>query len=296
MGVALALAAMVSFASNILITRFAVTRMAVDGGFFVVLLSNILFPLALFCVELALRAAPLAWNWKAAGLFALAGVIGTYLGRRFLFDAVELLGPARASVFHSTAPAFALVGAWLLANEHLGAYELALMAVVWAGLWLTQPRAGSGAAGLPRETLRKGMLAGLGAVAGFGFGNVLRGLGMRDWNEALLGAVLSSLAALVLQVATTRDWGRIAAQFRAARRGAFALYAGCGVATSLGSVFVAMAMRRMEIALAVLIVHTTPIVIFPVSVLLLKNREAVTPRTLLGASLVLGGIGLLAFR
>ena len=296
MGVALALAAMVSFASNILITRFAVTRMPVDAGFFVVLLSNILFPLALFCVELALRTTPLGWDWKAAGLFALGGVIGTFLGRRFLFDAVELLGPARASVFHSTAPAFALIGAWLLASEHLGAYELALMAVVWTGLWLTQPRGGGAMPGLPRATLRKGMLAGLGAVAGFGFGNVLRGLGMRDWNEALLGAVLSSVAALVLQVATTRDWARIAAQLRAAKPGAFALYAGCGVATALGSVFVAMAMRRMEIALAVLIVHTTPIVIFPVSVLVLKNREAVTPRTLFGAALVLGGIASLALR
>ena len=48
-----------------------------------------------------------------------------------------------ASVFHSTAPAFALIGAWLLAGELLGPYEIALMAVVWVGLWLTQPRAGS---------------------------------------------------------------------------------------------------------------------------------------------------------
>jgi drug/metabolite transporter (DMT)-like permease len=37
-------------------------------------------------------------------------------------------------------------------------------------------------------------------------------------------------------------------------------------------------------------------VIFPVSVFLLKNREALTPRTLTGAFLVLIGISLLAFR
>ena len=55
-------------------------------------------------------------------------------------------------------------------------------------------------------------------------------------------------------------------------------------------------MRHMEIALAVLIVHTTPVVIFPVSVFILKNREELTPRTLLGALMVLSGIALLAFR
>jgi len=43
-------------------------------------------------------------------------------------------------------------------------------------------------------------------------------------------------------------------------------------------------------------VHTTPLVIFPVSVFLLKNREELTQRTVLGAALVLAGIALLALR
>ena len=291
---------MLCFAVNILFTRYAVARMPVESGFFVVLATNILFPAAMFAVEIALRAAPLAWHWRQAGLFALGGVIGTFLGRRFLFDAVRLLGPARASVFHSTAPAFALIGAWLLADERLGAYELLLMAIVWVGLWFTQPRSGRAAVTeaerASASAARKGMLAGAMAVAGFGFGNVLRGVSMRGWDEAILGAVISSVAALACQLAATRDWRKIGAQFRAARPSAVWLYVGCGVATALGSIFVALAMTRMEIALAVLVVHTTPIVIFPISVFLLKNREELSPRTLLGAALVLAGIALLAIR
>jgi len=286
---------MVCFAGNIVITRFAVTRMPVEAGFFIVLATNILFPAAIFMFELPLRAAPWSWDWKGAGLFAIGGVIGTFLGRRFLFDAVRILGPSRASVFHSTAPAFALVGAWLLADEILGVYEIALMAVVWAGLWFTQPRAGTLHA-LPPEAVRSGFLAGLLTVAGFGFGNVLRGLAVRAWDEAVLGTVLSSAAAFACQVVVTRQWGRIGAQLRAADRTTILLYVGCGVATSVGSIFVTLAMARLEIALATLIVHTTPIVIFPVSVFLLKNREELTPRTVLGAALVLIGIALLSFR
>jgi len=295
MGVTFAFAAMLCFAANILITRYAVARMPVDAGFFVVLATNILFPALLFAAELGVRAAPWSWDWKGAGLFAVTGIIGTFMGRRFLFDTVRILGPSRASVFHSTAPAFALAGAWLLADERLGWYEIMLMAIVWVGLWFTQPRAGSIGA-LSPAVARAGLLAGLLTVAGFGLGNVLRGLAMRVWEEAVLGAVLSSVAALLCQVLATRDWDRIGVQFRAADRKAIWLYVCCGIATALGSIFVALAMVRMEIALAVLVVHTTPLVIFPISVFLLKNREELNARTLLGAALVLLGIGLLAFR
>ena len=295
MGIAYALLAMLCFATNIVITRFAVARLPVEAGFFVVLATNVLFPAALFAAELGAREAPYAWHWKGAGLFAIGGVIGTFLGRRFLFDTVKLLGPSRASVFHSTAPAFALIGAWLLAGEILGAYEIALMLVVWAGLWLTQPRAGSLQALAP-ELLRKGFAAGLLTVAGFGFGNVLRGLAMRVWEEAALGTVIASMAALACQFAVTRNWEKIGAQLRGAERKAIWLYIGCGVFTSLGSIFISLAMTRIEIALAVLVVHTTPLVIFPVSVFLLKNREELTPRTVVGALVVLAGIAFLALR
>ena len=295
MGVAFALAAMVCFASNILITRYAVARMPVESGFFIVLATNILFPALLFPFELGLRAAPWSWSWKGVAMFALGGVIGTFLGRRFLFDAVRILGPSRASVFHSTAPAFALMGAWLLADERLGWYEIMLMAIVWIGLWFTQPRAGSAGA-LSPSAARKGMLVGLLTVAGFGLGNVVRGLAMRNWEEAVFGTVISSSAALLCQLVATRDWGKIAEQFRKSDRTALWLYVGCGIATALGSIFVALAMNHMEIALAVLVVHTTPLVIFPVSVFILKNKEELNARTVLGALLVLGGICLLSIR
>jgi drug/metabolite transporter (DMT)-like permease len=295
MGVAYALLAMLSFATNIVLTRYAVARLSVEAGFFIVLATNVLFPAALFAVELGMRSAPYTWHWKGAGLFALGGVIGIFLGRRFLFDTVKLLGPARASVFHSTAPAFALIGAWLLAGELLGPYEIALMALVWVGLWLTQPRAGALHAP-SKQVLRRGLLAGLLTVAGFGFGNVLRGIAMRNWDEAALGTVVGSLAALACQFLVTRDWAAIGRQLRGADRATVLLFIGCGVFTSLGSIFVSLAMTRIEIALAVLVVHTTPLVIFPVSVWILKNREELTPRTISGALIVLAGIALLLLR
>ena len=95
-----------------------VQRMPVEAGFFIVLVTNITFPLLVFAVEISVRSAPFAWNWKYAALFALGGIVGTFLGRRFLFDTVKILGPSRASVFHSTAPAFAL-WVWMICGLSL---------------------------------------------------------------------------------------------------------------------------------------------------------------------------------
>lgn len=296
MGVALALLAMVSFATNILLTRYAVKGMPLESGFLVVVATNIVFPAALYAGDLAVGAAPYTWSWKGAGLFAIAGVIGMFLGRRALYDTVTLLGPSRASVFHSSSPAFALVGAWLLAGEGLGWYEMLLVAVVWSGLWLAQPPTGNSPGNLTPEVLRKGILAGLLATAGFAFGNVFRGLAMRTWSEALLGSSIAATSAFALQLAVTRDWPKVVGQFRAASRTALLLYVACGLASALGSIFVALAMARIKIGLAVLVVHTTPLFVFPVSVFLLKQREAITGRTLTGAGLVLAGIGALALR
>ena len=55
-------------------------------------------------------------------------------------------------------------------------------------------------------------------------------------------------------------------------------------------------MGYIEIAIATLITFTSPLVVFPVSVLVFRNREGLTLRTAAGAAMVLAGIVLLALR
>lgn len=74
------------------------------------------------------------------------------------------------------------------------------------------------------------------------------------------------------------------------------LYAWCGIVTAGGAMFLVSAMHYMEISLAVLVTHTTPLMIFPVSLFFFKNREGLTLRTAAGAGMVLAGIALLAAR
>jgi hypothetical protein len=55
MGILFAVCAMLSFASNILITRVALKRMSVESGFPIVLAANILVPATLFVLASAQR-------------------------------------------------------------------------------------------------------------------------------------------------------------------------------------------------------------------------------------------------
>lgn len=298
MGVTLSLLSMLCFASNILLSRLAMGRMSIELGFFVVLVVNIAFGAVVLAGEFAFRETPFVWHWKEAGLFALGGVVGTYLGRRFMFDMVRILGPARSSVVHSSAPAFTLALAWLLIGERLGAYELALMGLVIFGLWFTQPpEKGVSSEHRPsRAVLRKGALVGLATVIGFSLGNVFRGHAMHTWNEAVFGTIIASTAALLCQLAATRNWREAWHGILKADRKGLWLYAWCGIATAGGAMFVVSAMHFIEISLAVLVTHSTPLMIFPVSVFFFKNREGLSMRTVAGAAMVLTGIALLAVR
>jgi len=298
MGITLALLAMVCFASNIFIVRSALARMPLETGFLVMLGVNVVFTAAVLCVELLLRATPLVFQWRGAGWFVLSGVVGIYLGRRMLLDTIRTLGPARASILHSSSPVFTLAVAWVLVGERLGTYELGLTALVIAGLWATQlPSRGQPGEHRPgREALRRGAILGLMMVMGFGTGNAIRGLAMRTWNEAIFGSLLGTGAALLCQIASIRNWPKVFADLRTSDRRGLALFAASGIATACGSMLTTYAMGYIEIAIATLITFTSPLVVFPVSVLVFKNREGLSLRTAAGAAMVLAGIVLLALR
>jgi drug/metabolite transporter (DMT)-like permease len=298
MGIVFALLSMLCFAGNIFITRVAMSRLGADTGFPVVLAVNVVFALLVFWVERLFSTTPFLFQWKAACWFALSGVVGIYMGRRMLFEAVHVLGPARASVLHTASPVVTLIAAWFLVDEHLGLYEILLMALVIAGLLAAQLQHLRAAPGMlaDRAAFRQAMLLSLMTVVGFGLGNAIRGLAIREWNEAAMGAVLGSGAALLCQLATGSTVGAIFDGLRKGEKKAIGLYVASGVATVSGTMFGAMAMHRVEIAIATVVTYTTPLVVFPISVFLLKNREALSARTAVGACMVLVGIALLAFR
>ena len=135
-GELLAFAAMVMFATNVLVTKAASNRLDVGTGFAISIAVNLLFAAFAFAIELALRSETFQWDLHGVVLFMLAGAFATYLGRFFFFGAIARLGPAKASLFHVSSPAFAAIIAWLFLAETLPLPKVLAIVATIAGLLL----------------------------------------------------------------------------------------------------------------------------------------------------------------
>lgn len=302
-GELLAFAAMLMFASNVLITKVASNRLDVGAGFVISIAVNLAFATLAFLVQLALRSEPLVWNGAGVVYFMLAGACSTYLGRYFFFGAIVRLGPSKASLFHVSSPAFTAVVAWMFLGERLPLPTwLAIVATI-AGLFLvsTPTAVLRGRAPVEHETLEpkmarwrewlaSGFAIGIGATLAYSVGNVLRGASVREWNEPIAGAMLGAIAALLLHLSIASGHAKRFREIAAADPIGVRLYAVGGVLTITAQMCMIASMRTIPVAVATVITLCTPLVVLPASYWLMNNRERIGVATLVGAAITIAGV------
>jgi len=294
-GYLLAAAALVLFAINIIVNRLATRRADLALGFVVAVVVNVVFAAFAFALRLAFSDDAFHWDPAAAGIFLLAGVFATFLGRWLFFESVVVLGPAKASTFQSSSPLFTAALGWALLGERLPATTLAAIAAAAVGLYIVgAPTARAARVGAPRTAgvrgrhfWRSGLALGAGSSCGYAIGNVLRGMAVHRWQEPVLGGLLGALAGVVLHLATSRRTRTLVPALRAADRGGLALYAMCGVLTIAAQTLTITAMARAPTAVVALITLCTPVLVYPMSFLFLRNDEGITLRTVAGATVAL---------
>lgn len=216
------------------------------------------------------------------------------------------LGPAKASLFQGTSPLLTLVIAWLFLGETLGAVKIAAMLVAIGGLYVVSippgpQRRGTGAnpavpaagpldAGRWKVWVRSGVLVAAGSAVAYAFGNVLRGAGVRQWDEPILGAVLGAIAGVALHLLFGCGHARVVRRLLTFDRMAVLLYTLGGVLTISAQVCMIASMKHIPVAITTLITLCTPVLVIPASYFLLRNQEGLRGTTLAGAALTLGGI------
>jgi drug/metabolite transporter (DMT)-like permease len=302
LGVLFAVAALALFSLNIILTKVAAARLNLDLGFLVSVAVNVLFAALLCTLQLGFRDDSLAWNPQGFLFFLLAGAFSTYLGRWFFLESVVRFGPSRASLFQITSPLFTAVFAWAFLNEGLNPLELAGMGLALGGLLLVVPggdglAAGSTAGqGRARPLLQSALVLGIGSSIAYSLGNIFRGAGIRLWDEALLGALLGASAGLVLHAGFSRDKRLLPARLREADRRGVLLFAVSGVLTISAQTCLILSLKYLPVSVAALITLCTPLLVFPMSYLLFRNSEKITPMTVLGGVLTLAGVALIVAR
>lgn len=303
MGEGLALLALLLFSTNVLVVKVASPRLGQDVGFLLALGSNVVFAALLFGAERLVRDEPFVVEWDAFAAFAIGGLFTAYLGRRLFFRSVQTVGPSRASALQITNPVFAAVIGWVLLGESLGVAGVVFVLLVIGGLYLTSqvparipvPVGTGDIAPLVPEPARLGLprreivLALVGALS-YAIGNVIRSSAVRDWDQAVFGGLLGACCAMVVYLVVHTDLRRLAQRLRSAPRSGLWLWALSGVLTISAQIALIASTRTIPVAVGVVVAAAIPLFVVPVSVVLFRNTEGVTTRTVAGIALIFGGV------
>ena len=114
-------------------------RPTIDGlaFFYILAIAALLTSLPLTIYEIWAGDARLPTLRGWAVLFYVA-LFPSLLSQIFYIRAVELIGPGRAGVFLNLVPVFAAICAVLLINESLQWFQIVALALVVAGIWLSE--------------------------------------------------------------------------------------------------------------------------------------------------------------
>lgn len=309
LGYLLSTAALLLFTTAILATKLASSRLSLGLGFLVATATNVGFAALALVVQFALRTGGWGWNTQAFWLFAAAGAFATYLGRWFFYESVVRFGPAKASIFQVSSPLFTALMAWLFLDERLTPWVAGGMALTVAGLMLVSCKPGFfsrrptrtaqaivPAVSLHQRLLQSVLLLGTGSSLAYAIGNVLRGSAVRLWNEPILGAWLGALSGLALHLAFSSGKRELIARLQEANRSGLWLYGLIGIATISAQMCTIGAMRYLPLSVVTLVTLCTPLLVFPLSYWLFKQREEITPMLLVGGTLTLLGIFIIVLR
>ena len=316
MGEGLALLALLLFSANALLVSIVSPRLGQEIGFLLALGANVVFSGLVLLIQRIVASGPFVVQWDAFAMFAIGGLFTSYLGRRLFFLSVHAIGPSRATSLQITNPVFAGIISWIFLGETLGVDAVGFILAVIIGLYLTtrvraerptagpvpagdmpvpphggtepppEPRPGKNFGALPTREIA---LALTGAFA-YGVGNVIRSSGVREWNEPVLGGFVGAVAGTLAYLLLHTKMRSLVAQVREADRLGVYLWCLSGVLTISAQVALIASTRYIPIAVAVVVAAALPVIVIPVSVLLLHNREAVTGRTVVGGLLILGGV------
>lgn len=217
-------------------------------------------------------------------LFALAGVIGTVLGRLLRFVAIEQVGPSIASALGNLNPLFAAILAVLLLGERITPPILAGTTVIVAGTTLFS--IGPQRSGFRRRHLLLPILSAL----CFAIVAILRKLGLGHMGP-VMGAAINVTTAFVASTAFLVASGQRGAM--ACRGRSLAYFALAGVAEN-GAVFLNLvALTTGLVSVVTPLYASSPIFVLVLSFLFLRGIEALNARVVLGTVLTAIGVYLI---
>ncbi|GAB7094048.1 hypothetical protein JCM30237_12000 [Halolamina litorea] len=224
------------------------------------------------------------------GVFLLAGVVGTALGRLATFAGVDRVGASVNSAGVSARPLFATMLAVAFLGEPASLSTAVGVVVLVVGLAVLALAKGGDAEGWESYEL----LFPVAAAVCFAFGNVLRRYGLTSSSVTSLEAVaLNELAALAVLAGYAVARGRLG-DLKTAPRETWGYFAASGTVTAVAllSLFAALGHPEGTVAVVDPLAATAPLFTTVFAYFLLGDLERVTRGVVVGAALIVLGVAL----
>ncbi|QKY21007.1 DMT family transporter [Halolamina sp. CBA1230] len=267
--------------------------MAAGGGSLQASLVVVIVDSALYLVALAVLQGGNAFadlSPETLGIFLLAGVVGTALGRLSTFAGVDRVGASVNSAGISARPLFATLLAVVFLGEPAALTTAVGVVVLVVGLAALALAKGGDIGGWePYE-----LLFPVAAAVCFAIGNVLRRYGLTSSSVSSLEAVaLNELAALAVLAGYAVARGRLR-DLREAPKETWAYFAGSGTITAFAllSLFAALGHPQGTVAVVDPLAATAPLFTTVFAYFLLGDLERVTRGVVVGAALIVLGVAL----
>lgn len=310
LGSVLALASAVFYAAMYFLVRAGVRKTDLDGGGFVTTVVNALL-LGGTVVVLTVTGHGPAWDLRAVFWFAVAGTLGTFTGRVFMFAGLRRIGPVRTAAIVNTAPVLTISLSVLVLGEQLSPLGALAALLVLGGLSLlaadafatadpTRSRDGLAPAASGTPTADRTapsvwglVMSGLSALS-FGTARLSRRLGFGYMPDAIVGSMVGATTALAWNLALQVQQGRVRSVVIASLREPRPALWGAGLCSTLGLVCFFAALQFAPLAHVAVVSASETVITMLMSRVLFPQREHLSARVLIAACCVFGAGALIS--
>jgi DME family drug/metabolite transporter len=214
--------------------------------------------------------------------YILGGLLGSGIGRRWQYIAIDKIGAAPASAIKNSAPVFTAILAAVFFQEKIALYQWAAIIGIVLGVVLISWKPGKPL----RSWFDVGVLAAIAAAAAYGIRPLVLKFGLEAAELPLTAAIFGAIAALSYALLAGDRTG-----LRSIRGDpAFSMFVGAGILQSVGFLALNMGLAGGDVSVVYPVTSSAPLFTLVFSWLLLRGHEAVTWRIVVGVVAVVAGV------
>lgn len=214
--------------------------------------------------------------------FILGGLLGSGIGRRWQYMAIDMIGAAPASAIKNSAPVFTAILAAIFFAEQVALYQwLAIVGIV-AGVLLISWKPGKPL----RSWFDVGVLVAIAAAAAYGIRPLVLKFGLEAAELPLTAAIFGAIAALSYALLAGDRTGLRSI----ARDPAFPLFVGAGILQAIGFLALNMGLVGGDVAIVYPVTSSAPLFTLVFTRFFLRGQETLTWRKVVGVMAVVAGV------